>query len=115
MATEPHDVISVGNAMVDILRRCDSATLARFGSTPGAMRLVDHSRQIADMCASLRGGIDVAGGSAANTAVGIASLGGKAAFVGKISEDQFGRTFRHDIRGMGVTFTTPATVLDGKE
>jgi sugar/nucleoside kinase (ribokinase family) len=79
------------------------------------MNIVETSAEIERDCVRLGYGIDVAGGSAANTAVGVASLGGSAAFIGKVAEDQYGRIFRHDIRGAGVTFTTPATAIPGKE
>jgi sugar/nucleoside kinase (ribokinase family) len=79
------------------------------------MSLVSSSKSIAAIQSRLRGGIEVAGGAAANTAVGVVSLGGRAAFVGKVAEDELGRIFRHDIRGIGVTFTAEAAVAPGKE
>ena len=75
------------------------------------MNLVDPAR-INTLYASMGPGIEISGGSAANTVVGVASFGGRAAFIGKVAEDEFGRIFRHDISAAGVSFKTPA-VTDG--
>ncbi len=115
MATTKYDVLAIGNAIVDIIRRCDEAFLHKVGGPKGHMSLVADSASIAAISDRLRGGIEVAGGAAANTAVGVVSLGGRAAFVGKVADDELGRIFRHDIRGIGVTFATAATVAPGKE
>lgn len=110
-----YDVVAIGNAIVDVVRRCDDTFLASIGTEKGHMRLVESSASIAELCKRLPGGIDVAGGSAANTAVGVASFGGKAAFIGRTAEDQYGRIFRHDLRGAGVQFEAEATAIPGKE
>ena len=115
MTNAQYDIAAIGNAIVDIMRRCSDDFVAGLGVPKGNMNLVQSSADIAKTCAKLRLGIEVAGGSAANTAVGVASFGGRAAFIGKVAEDQYGRIFRHDIRGAGVTFTTPATTIAGKE
>jgi sugar/nucleoside kinase (ribokinase family) len=116
MATTTHyDVLAIGNAIVDIVRRCDEAFLQKLGGPKGHMSLVANSQSIAAIQNKLRGGIEVAGGAAANTAVGVVSLGGRAAFIGKVADDELGRIFRHDIRGIGVTFGSAPAVAPGKE
>lgn len=102
-----HDVTAIGNAIVDILGRCDDAFLAKHGAPKGHMRLVDAGT-IDTLYGAMGPGIEISGGSAANTAVGVASLGGRAAFIGKVADDAFGKIFRHDITSAGVAFTTPA-------
>ena len=115
MATTHTDVLAIGNAIVDVIRRCDEAFLARIGSPKGHMTLVPTAASIAAIYDRMWGGMEVAGGAAANTAAGVVSLGGRAAFIGKVADDEFGRIFRHDIRGIGVTFTAAPTVAAGKE
>ena len=87
---QEHDVVGIGNAIVDIIGRCDDAFLARFGCVKSSMQLVDAAtvRKLYD---AMGPGIEISGGSAANTMVGVASFGGKAGFIGKTSDDQFGR------------------------
>jgi len=101
-----HDVVGIGNAIVDIIGRCDDAFLARHGRSKGSMQLVDADA-VGALYDAMGPGVEVSGGSVANTMVGIASLGGRAAFIGKTAQDQFGQVFGHDIRAAGVTFTTP--------
>lgn len=99
----PYDVLGVGNAIVDIISRCDDAFLAAHHAPKGHMRLVD--RDTADALYDAMGpATEISGGSAANTIAGIASLGGRAAFIGKVADDQFGRIFRHDLEALGVKF-----------
>lgn len=100
-----YDVTGIGNAIVDIIGRCDEAFLAKVGATKGSMRLVD-AFEISDIYAVMGPAVEISGGSAANTIAGVASLGGKAGFIGKIAEDDFGRIFSHDIRSTGVAFTS---------
>jgi sugar/nucleoside kinase (ribokinase family) len=110
---QEHDVVGIGNAIVDIIARCDDAFLERHGSRKGSMQLVDAaavSRLYADMGAAR----EISGGSAANTMVGVASLGGRAGFIGKTADDQFGQVFGHDIRAAGVTFTTAPAAKGGE-
>jgi sugar/nucleoside kinase (ribokinase family) len=102
---QEHDVVGIGNAIVDIIARCDDAFLARHGCTKGSMRLVDAATA-SKLYADMGSAIEMSGGSVANTMVGIASFGGRAGFVGKTADDQFGHVFAHDIRAAGVTFTT---------
>jgi sugar/nucleoside kinase (ribokinase family) len=103
---QEHDVVGIGNAIVDIIGRCDDAFLERFGRVKGSMQLVDAAA-VLELYDAMGPGIEISGGSVANTMVGIASFGGKAGFIGKTADDQFGQIFRHDIRASGVTFTTP--------
>lgn len=98
-----YDVVGIGNAIVDIIGRCDEAFLARHGAAKGHMRLVDEPT-ISALYTAMGPAIEISGGSAANTLVGIASLGGRGAFIGKVAGDEFGRIFRHDIRAAGVAF-----------
>ncbi len=102
-----YDVVAIGNAIVDILGRCDDSFLVRHETPKGHMSLVDSAR-IDALYSAMGPGIEISGGSAANTVAGVASLGGRAAFIGKVAEDEFGRIFRHDIRAAGVAFATPA-------
>ncbi len=103
------DVVAIGNAIVDIIGRCDDSFLDRHQAPKGHMRLVDTAT-IGTIYKDMGPGIEISGGSAANTVVGVASLGGRAAFIGKVAEDEFGRIFRHDIGAAGVSFKTPAVV-----
>jgi sugar/nucleoside kinase (ribokinase family) len=108
MTTPRHDVVGIGNAIVDVIGRCDDAFLAKHGAPKGHMRLVDTDTLMA-LYSSMGPGVEISGGSAANTIAGIASFGGTAGFIGKIGRDDFGGIFAHDIRAQGVTFTgTPA-------
>jgi sugar/nucleoside kinase (ribokinase family) len=100
------DVVGIGNAIVDVLCQTDEAFLDRHGLTKGAMMLVDTD-QATKLYAAMPPGVEISGGSAANTMAGIASLGGKGAFIGKVKGDQLGEVFAHDIRSIGVSFLTP--------
>ena len=91
---QDHDVVGIGNAIVDIIGRCDDAFLARFGCTKGSMQLVDAAT-VLKLYDAMGPAIEISGGSAANTMAGIASFGGKAAFIGKTADDQFGQVFRY--------------------
>jgi sugar/nucleoside kinase (ribokinase family) len=105
MAAPRHDVIAIGNAIVDVLARTDDDFLVRHKMPKGSMSLVDEAR--AEQVYAVMGpGTEISGGSAANTVVGVASLGGRAAFVGKVKDDSLGKVFAHDIRAAGVSFNT---------
>lgn len=97
------DVLAVGHAIVDVLTHCDDDLVAAVGLDRGVMTLVDADRSGA-IYAAMGPGVETSGGSAANTAAGVASLGGRAAFAGRVADDQFGAVFTHDIRSIGVTF-----------
>ena len=109
MTRVDYDVIGIGNAIVDVLSHADDAFLAANGIEKGGMTLIDAARAEA-LYSRMGPGTEISGGSAANTMAGIASLGGRAAYVGKVRNDQLGEVFAHDIRAAGVHFTTaPAT------
>ncbi len=100
------DVVAVGHAIVDVLADAEDSNLEALGLVKGTMELVDADRADA-LYASMGPAIEVSGGSAANTAAGLASFGARAAFVGKVAQDQFGGVFTHDIRAVGVEYATP--------
>ncbi len=105
MAEAKYDVLTVGNAIVDIIAQAEDDFLAREGIIKGAMNLIDTER--AEHLYSVMGpAIEASGGSASNTAAGVASLGGSAAFFGKVCDDGLGRVFTHDIRAAGVAYDT---------
>ncbi len=100
------DVLGIGNAIVDVLAHADEAFLAEHDLPKGAMTLIDAER--ADLLYERMGpGVEVSGGSCANTVAGAASLGSRVAYVGKVRDDDLGRIFTHDIRAAGVAFDTP--------
>jgi sugar/nucleoside kinase (ribokinase family) len=100
------DVVGIGNAIVDVIAHADDEFLARNEMTKGAMTLIDEPR--AERIYALMGrGRESSGGSAGNTVAGIASLGGKAGYIGKVRDDALGRAYRHDITNAGIVFTTP--------
>lgn len=103
-----YDVVGIGNAIVDIIARCDEAFLSNHGMEKGFMQLIDAS-QANELYADMATAREQSGGSVANTCAGIASFGGKCGFVGRVAGDQFGKVFAHDIRAIGVAFDTPAS------
>jgi len=100
------DVVGIGNAIVDVIAQADDRFLAAQDLSKGTMALIDAARA-EELYAAMGPGVEMSGGSAANTMAGIASLGGKGAFIGKVRNDQLGGIFRHDIRANGLTFDTP--------
>ena len=100
------DVLTVGNAIVDIFARCDDAFLADRDIGKGMMNLVDADRS-ASLYADIADARAISGGSAANTAVGIVALGGKAGFAGRVHDDVLGHSFIRDIATAGVHFGAP--------
>ena len=111
MTTAKYDVLGIGNAIFDILVQTDESFLSRHGMTKGGMALIDEARALS-IYQEMGPAVEMSGGSAANTIVGIANLGARAAYVGKVRDDQIGRLYTHDIRAAQVTFETrPA--LDG--
>jgi sugar/nucleoside kinase (ribokinase family) len=101
------DVVGIGNALVDVLSQEGDDFLAAQGLIKGAMQLVDEPRA-RELYAAMGPAIEVSGGSAANTIVGVASFGGRAHYVGKVRDDQLGEVFSHDLRAVGVGYSTPA-------
>ena len=103
------DVVGIGNAIVNVMAPADDAFLARHGMIKGTMTLVDEERAGA-IYADMGSTVTASGGSAANTVAGIAALGGRTGFIGKIRDDALGTAFRHDIAANGTVFrTSPAT------
>ena len=111
MAASGFDVLCIGNAIVDVIARVGEEFVSRHGLVKGSMNLIDETRA-EELYADMGQAIEVSGGSAGNTAAGVASLGGKAAYFGKVKADQLGAIFRHDMRAQGVSFDT-APASDG--
>jgi len=108
MAQPRYDVLGIGNAIVDVIARAEDDFLVAQGMHKGGMALIDEARAAA-IYAAMGPAVESSGGSAANTIVGVASFGARAAFVGKVKDDELGRTFAHDIRAANVAFdVTPA-------
>src|SRR5919107_4937693 len=101
------DVVGIGNAIVDVIAHADERFLAEEGLAKGAMTLIDAARAQA-LYAKMGPAIESSGGSAANTMAGIASLGGKGGYIGKVRDDMLGEVFRHDIAATGIRFDTTA-------
>jgi adenosine kinase len=100
------EVLGIGNAIVDVMSRSDDAFLARRRLVKGSMRLIDAA-EATDLYGAVGPATESSGGSAANTVAGVASLGGRAAFIGKVGADELGQIFRHDLQSLGVAFDTP--------
>src|SRR3954468_1915719 len=109
MSETRFDVLCIGNAIVDVLARVEDSFLAKHGLTKGMMRLIDEATA-EQLYRDMGPAIEVSGGSAGNTAAGIASFGGRGAYFGKVKNDQLGDVFTHDLRAQGVNFdSAPAT------
>lgn len=106
MPSARHDVLGIGNAIVDVIARADEGFLLKQGMRKGRMELIDEPRAEA-IYDAMGPAVEMSGGSAANTIVGLALLGTRTAFVGKVKDDLLGRAFAHDIRAAGVAFDTP--------
>jgi len=106
MSSVKYDVLGIGNAIFDVLVRADEAFLAAHHMTKGSMALIDEGRAKA-IYAAMGPATTMSGGSAANTIVGVAGFGARAAYVGKVKDDEVGRAYVHDIRAAGVAFDTP--------
>ena len=106
MADTRLDVLTIGNAIVDVIADATDEFLAAEGLTKDSMRLVDadEARRLYDHMQPAR---EVSGGCAGNTAAGVAALGGRAGFIGQVAPDQLGEFYMHDLRAAGVEFTTP--------
>ncbi|MBA2281438.1 MAG: adenosine kinase [Actinomycetota bacterium] len=101
------DVLAIGNAIVDVIAHADDAFLDRQQLVKGSMQLIEADRA-EELYAAMPPAFETSGGSAANTAVGVAALGGTAGFIGKVRDDQLGAVYRHDMRASGVDFDTAA-------
>ncbi|HEX8380624.1 MAG TPA: adenosine kinase [Allosphingosinicella sp.] len=107
MSDKSLDVLCIGNAIVDVIAAADDDFLAREGLDKGSMRLID-AEEATRLYSRMGPGREISGGSAGNTAAGVAMLGGRAGFIGQVADDQLGDVYRHDVSSIGVEFTTPA-------
>jgi len=105
MTSAKYDVLGIGNAIFDVLVQTDDGFLTAHGMAKGGMALIDEARA-GSIYRDMGPAVEMSGGSAANTIVGIANLGARAAYVGKVKDDQIGRLYTHDIRAAGVAFET---------
>jgi sugar/nucleoside kinase (ribokinase family) len=103
------DVVGIGNAIVDVIASAEETFLTEHGISKGTMTLIDEARA-EKIYAAMGNAIVTSGGSAGNTVAGIASLGGKTGFIGKVRDDELGDAFRHDITAAGAIFSTPAAI-----
>ena len=103
--TDLYDVAAIGNAIVDVISPCDEAFLEAEGLTKGSMQLIDQGRAT-ELYAKMGRGVETSGGSAANTIAGVASLGGRSAFLGKVAADKLGATFVQDMWAIGAKYRT---------
>ena len=105
MADKSFDVVGIGNAIVDIIARCDDGFLSKHNLAKGAMRLID-AEEANRLYSAMGPAVERSGGSVANAIAGLASFGAKCGFIGRVAADQFGGIFRHDIRSLGVAYDT---------
>jgi sugar/nucleoside kinase (ribokinase family) len=111
-----YDIVGIGNALVDVISHHDDLFLGAHDLVKGAMTLIDIERALA-LHRHMRAPIEMSGGSAANTMCGVASFGGRAAYIGKVAADGLGEVFRHDLHAVGVAFpnrAAPAEVPTGR-
>lgn len=109
MAEKTIDVVGIGNAIVDIIARCDDAFLSKRNLDKGFMRLID-SAEAAELYEEMGPATERSGGSVANSIAGLAALGAKCGFIGRVAADQFGGIFRHDIRSLGISYETEPAI-----
>ncbi len=105
--TTRFDVVGIGNAIVDVLSHCDDGFLEAEGLPKGSMTLIELERAV-ELYSRMGPAIEMSGGAAANSMVGAASFGSRAAYIGKVRDDELGMIFGHDIRAAGVRFDVPA-------
>ncbi len=106
MTAPTHDVVAIGNAIVDILAQAEDSFIDEIGVAKGSMQLIFSPEEADALYARMGPGREVSGGSAANTVAGMAALGSRAAFIGQVADDQLGQVFGHDLRAAGVDFAT---------
>jgi sugar/nucleoside kinase (ribokinase family) len=104
--TTSYDVVAIGNAIVDILAPAEDSFIVEQGMNKGSMQLVFSPEEADALYAKMGPGREISGGSAANTVAGVAALGGTCGFIGQVAEDQLGQVFAHDIKAVGIDFTT---------
>lgn len=109
MSETKYGVVAVGNALVDVISQVDESFIAEqqkeHGMEKGAMTLIDELRAV-DLYTQMPKGTETSGGSAANTMAGFASFGGQGAFIGKVADDELGKTYKSDITSLGVSYET---------
>jgi sugar/nucleoside kinase (ribokinase family) len=105
MTDKTYDVVGIGNAIVDIIARCDEGFLSKHDLAKGFMRLIDAD-DANRLYETMGPAVERSGGSVANSIAGLASFGAKCGFIGRVAADQFGGIFRHDIRSLGVAYDT---------
>ena len=105
MTDKTYDVVGIGNAIVDIIARCDEGFLSKHDLAKGFMRLIDAD-DANRLYEAMGPAVERSGGSVANSIAGLASFGAKCGFIGRVAADQFGGIFRHDIRSLGVAYDT---------
>lgn len=106
MTSSTFDVVGIGNALVDVLSHEDDAFIEAHDLTKGSMTLIEDDR-VEQLYAAMGHRTEMSGGSAANTLVGVASFGGRAAYIGRVHDDDLGTVFAHDLSSLEVTFTSP--------
>ena len=99
--TKASQLLGISNAIVDILGHVDHQMITDLGIVPGSMNLIDEDRA-REIYAMMGPATEMSGGSVANTIAGFANLGGDAAYIGRVKDDQFGEVFNHDMRSLGV-------------
>lgn len=104
MTNSLYDVAAIGNAIVDVISPATDDFLAAEGLVKGSMTLIDDAQAVS-LYPKMAPGIEASGGSAGNTIAGLASLGGRGAFIGKLGQDQLGDVFVHDIEAIGAHFS----------
>ena len=105
--THSVQLLGISNAIVDVLAHVDQAFLDSIGAPPGSMTLIDQE-QARDIYSKMGPATEMSGGSVANTVAGFANLGGTAAYIGKVRNDQLGDIFNHDMKSLGVDIRLPA-------
>ncbi len=113
LSTRParYHVVGIGNALVDVIAHASDAFLEAHGLVKGSMTLIDTDRAV-ELYRALGGAVEMSGGSAANTMCGVASFGGRAAYIGKVSSDDLGAVFGHDLHAVGVAFRPGAAAAE---
>ena len=107
MTSPRYDVLCIGNAIVDVIADTDDMFLSKQGLHKGSMRLIDEAEAVR-LYGAMGPGREISGGSAGNTAAGLAALGLRAAFIGQVADDQLGNIYRHDIESQGIDFLVEA-------
>ena len=105
------DVVGIGNALVDVIAHADDSFIHRESLVKGSMTLIETERAVS-LYRALGSAVEMSGGSAANTMCGVASFGGTAAYIGKVSNDELGQVFGHDLRAVGVAFRRGAPEVE---